>query len=154
MNLFTRRCLIRSFTEQDASALFEVLSCDKVMEYVEPPFSFEQTQNFIHDAGLCDPPLVYALILRTTEALIGHIIFHEYDEDTYEIGWIIHENYWGKGIASEITSSLLAYAKSIGIKRCIIECDPNQAATIHIARKSGFIYDGEDDGCLRYRINI
>ncbi len=154
MHLFTQRCLIRELTENDASALFDILSNENVMKYIDHPFSFDQTREFIIEAGLCDPPLVYALIWRSTGALIGHVIFHEYDKVAYEIGWIIHESYWGKGIASEITEALLYYAKDIGIKSCVIECDPKQSASIHIAQKSGFIYVGEDDGCLRYRVEI
>ncbi len=154
MYLLTQRCLIRNFIEGDVAGLFEILSNNNVMKYIEPPFSFDQTRTFLCEAGLCDPPLIYALILRSTGALIGHIIFHVYEKNAYEIGWIIDEDYWGQGIASEITAALLAYAKDIGVKSCVIECDPFQATSIHIACKFGFIYEGEKSGCLRYRIAI
>ena len=154
MELFTQRCLIRSFTENDASALHEVLSNDEVMEYIEPPFDLEQTYDFIEEAGLCKPPLVYALVWRATETVIGHIIFHKYEEDSYEIGWIIRRDYWGIGIAGEVTASLIEYAKALNISSCVIECDPNQTASIRLAQKHGFIYEGEDDGCAVYRLML
>ena len=152
MNLHTPRCVIRRFTEQDAADLFEVLSCDEVMQYIEPPFDLVQTRDFIKEAGLCEPPMVYALVWKANEKVIGHVIFHPYEEDSYEIGWIIGKDHWGKGIASEVTTGLIEYAKTLKLRSCIIECDPMQAATIHIAQKHGFRYTGEDDGCSVYRL--
>lgn len=152
MDLLTQRCLIRRFTEKDAAHLYEVLSSKEVMEYIEPPFDFGQTQKFIEEAGLCEPPLVYALVCRTAGIVIGHVIFHRYEEDSCEIGWIIRRDYWGMGIASEVTASLIEYAKTLNFRSCVIECDPNQAASIRLAQKHGFIYEGEDDDCAVYRL--
>lgn len=154
MNLLTQRCMIRRFTENDTAALHEILSCDEVMEYIEPPFDLEQTRDFIEEAGLCEPPLVYALEWRATETVIGHVIFHKYEENSYEIGWIISRDYWGKGIASEVTASLIKFAKTLNVSSCVIECDPRQMASIRIAQKHGFIYEGEDDGCAVYRLML
>ncbi|WP_167956544.1 GNAT family N-acetyltransferase [Anaerosporobacter faecicola] len=134
----TERCNIRSFCKEDASALFRILSNPSVMKYIEEPFTMEQTQQFIEEAGLCEQPLVYALELKENHLLIGHVIYHSYEEDAYEIGWIIDEKYWGQGIADEITKSLILHAKKTGIKSLIIECDPKQSTTKHIAEKNNF----------------
>ena len=154
MNLSTQRCLIRRLTERDASDLYEVLSCNEVMKYIEPPFTFEQTLDFIKNAGLCTPPLVYALVWEKTGKVIGHVIFHEYEEKSFEIGWIIRKDYWGVGIASEATASLIEYARVQELDSCIIECDPQQTASIRIAEKYGFIYETETDGCAVYRLTL
>lgn len=152
MNLVTANCIIRSFTEDDACDLYETLSDEKVMEYIEPAFDMEETKNFIEEAGLCEPPLVYALVWKETGKVIGHVIFHLYEEDSYEIGWILNKNYWGRGIASELTGALVEYAKGLGIGSCVIECDAEQMASRRIALKNGFLYEGKDDGCDVYRI--
>lgn len=151
MNLTTARCVIRDFLADDACDLYETLSDDAVMEYIEPTFSMEETKAFIEDAGMCEPPLVYALVWRETGKVIGHVIFHPYEEGSCELGWIIHKAYWGKGIASEVTAGLLEYAKNLGAGSCVIECDPLQKASQHIALKYSFVYEGEDDGCSVYR---
>lgn len=39
----------------------------------------------------------------------------DYDEDSYEIGWVIDRNYWGLGYASELTQMLIE--KSRGNKK-------------------------------------
>lgn len=152
MIIETERCIIRHFTEDDALQLNEILSDKDVMQYIEPPFTMQQTEDFIKDAGLCSPPLVHALVWRETSRVIGHVIFHRYEEDSIEIGWIIHKDFWGQGIAGEVTSALIAHARKIGAQSCIIECDPKQTATARIALKHGFAFEGQDDGCCIYRL--
>ena len=124
--LETARCITRSFALADAEELNKTLSDQEVMKFIEPPFTLEQTKEFIEDAGLCTPPLVYALLWKETNTLIGHIIFHLYEEDSYEIGWIINRNYWNLGIATEVTQALILYAKELGAQSCVIECEPEQ----------------------------
>lgn len=151
LRIDTERCVVRRFVMEDVNDLYQVLSNAEVMQYIEPPFDWEQTKEFIQDAGLCESPRVYALEWKVTGKVIGHVIFHLYEEDSYEIGWILDRNYWGKGIANEITKALVEYAREKEVKSCVIECDAEQEASKQIALKNGFIYEGEDDGCEVYR---
>ncbi len=152
MYITTERCVIRDFQIEDAAQLYEILSDQDVMEYIEPPFTMEQTRDFIESAGLCEPPLVYALTWKEANRVIGHAIFHRYEEDSFEIGWILHKEYWGRGIAGEVTAALVKQAKENGAQSCVIECDPQQIASKRIALKNGFVYEGQDDGCDVYRL--
>ena len=152
MKLTTNRCLIRPLTPADAEALHAVLSDEAVMRYLEPPFSVEQTESFIREAGICQPPLVHALVWKETGAVIGHVIFHAYEADSCEIGWVLAKTHWNKGIASEVTERLITAAWDAGSQSCVIECDPRQTASARIAQKYGFLPDGMADGCSRYRL--
>jgi len=152
MDLITERCHIRKFNIEDVDDLYEVLSDESVMMYIESPFNNEQTKEFICEAGMCEPPLVYAVVWQLTEKVIGHVIFHPYEEVSYEIGWILNKEYWGKGIADELTKVLINYARCIGIGSCIIECDTKQDASKSIAIKNGFVYEGRIDNLERYRL--
>lgn len=155
MELQTKRLLIRNFSADDAEELYPILSDPEVMRYIETPFSMEQTQGFIRAAGLSVPPLVYAARQKDTGALIGHIIFHSCGEiQEYEIGWILGNKYWHQGYADEITAALIEYAQEKGISSLMLECDPQQAASRHIAEKYGFQYQGIEDGCAVYRLAI
>ena len=73
------------------------------------------------------------------------MIFHEYDSDSMEIGWLIKKKYWGKGYATELTRDLLHKATALG-KQAVIECDPKQEITKTIAIHAGFDYIGINDG--------
>jgi len=155
MRIETCRCCIRKFSVEDAADLYKTLSDEKVMEYIEPAFDMEQVKEFIEDAGLCEPPLVYALVWKETNEVIGHVIFHQYEENSYEIGWIIRREYWDRGIAGEVTAALVEHARDLdGIHSCVIECDPEQEVSKRIALKHGFVYEGEDDGCDVYRLQF
>ena len=152
MDLMTKRCLIRNMRMKDADDLYQVLSDEHVMRYIEPFFDMEMTKNFINSAGLCEPPLVYAIVWKTTGKVIGHAIFHFYEKNSYEIGWILNRDYWGIGIADEITKELIKYAKYLGIESCVIECDDRQIASKKIAIRNGFLYEDKSDNLERYRL--
>ena len=152
MELITERCIIRNLNTEDADDLYNVLSDVRVMRYIESAFNMEMTKDFIQTAGLCEPPLVYAIVWKLTGKVIGHAIFHSYEQSDYEIGWIINRNYWGIGIADEVTKELIEYARYLGIGSCIIECDAKQIASKNIAIKNGFVYEGKIDNLERYRL--
>lgn len=152
MELTTERCLIRNMMRWDADDLYQVLSDQCVMMYVEPPFDMERTKRFIESAGLCEPPLVYSIVWKTTGKVIGHAIFHSYENNGYEIGWVINRAYWGMGIADEVTKELIKYARNLGVESCIIECDERQIASQKIAVRNGFVYEDQSDGLQRYRL--
>ena len=136
----------------DVDDLYEVLSDGDVMIHIESTFDRERTKEFIQIAGMCEPPLVYAIVWKSIGKVIGHVIFHPYEEAAYEIGWILNKEYWGKGIADELTKALVDYGRDIGIGSCIIECDAEQSATKKIALKNGFVYEGIIDNLERYRL--
>lgn len=145
LNIETKRCRIRRFKQSDLDELYLILSNPKVMEYIEAPFTLEGTKDFLNKNALSYPPRVFALEYKENKKLIGHIIFHEYDKDSYEIGFILSQDYWGYGIANEITKSLIDYAKTKNIHSLIIECDKRQLATQKIATNNNFKLIGSED---------
>ena len=135
----TQRCIVRKFQLSDTDDLYKVLSNPEVMKFIEPPFTYTKTKNFIIQYGLCEKPLVWALELKESGSVIGHVIFHQYDTGKYEIGWIISDRLWGGGIASEVTKQLIKFAQqNSDISSLVLECDPNHEVTKHIAIKYGF----------------
>ena len=75
MELTTERCFIRDMKMKDADDLHQVLSDASVMMYIEHVFDMERTRCFIQSAGLCEPPLVYAIVWKMTGEVIGHASF-------------------------------------------------------------------------------
>lgn len=145
MRIETQRLLVRSFEERDLDALCAVLSDPETMKYIEPPFSCERTARFLREAGLCEPPLVFAA--EDHGGVIGHVIFHACGApDRYEVGWVLRRDRWGRGYASELTAALIAEGRARGLKSLLIECDPRQAATRRIAEAFGFRPAGREDG--------
>ena len=152
MELTTERCIIRDMKMKDADDLYQVLSDASVMMYIEPVFDMERTRYFIQSAGLCEPPLVYAIVWKMTGEVIGHSIFHSYEKNDYEIGWVLNRKFWGLGIADEVTKELIKCAGHLGVESCVIECDERQSTSKKIAIKNGFLYEGKSDNLERYRL--
>ena len=138
---------IRNMVEADAEDLMEVLGDPDVMTYIEPPYSMEEVKDFIREAGMSESPAVYSAENDEGE-FVGYVIYHEYDDDSMEIGWLLKKKYWNKGYATELTRELAARTAAMG-KKAVIECDPEQEITKKIALKAGFEYKGiEDDLCV------
>lgn len=140
--------LIRKMRESDLMPLYRLLSDEKVMEHIEPVFDLEKTEAFLESAGLCDEPLIWAV--ENDGAFIGYVIYHDYDETSREIGWVLFPEHWGRGIATELTRELMERAFADG-KDAVIECAPAQEVTEHIARKLGFKHIGQREGCEVFR---
>ena len=132
---------IRRFEEDDLQALYELLSDEEVMRYIEPPYSLPQTEAFLHSAGLSRSPLIYAVETANRD-FVGYVIYHDYDEESKEIGWVLRRAFWGRGYAGALTKQLIEKAYAEG-KSAVLECSPAQAATKHIAEKFGFSYLGQ-----------
>ncbi len=118
------------------------------MKYLEPPFTKDMTESFLNACGLTTEPRIYAA--DHEDGFAGWVIFHEYDQDSLEIGWVLFPQYWGQGYASELTRQLDEKACRKR-KPLIIECDPEQTVSGHIAEKYVFICQGRQNGLDIYR---
>ena len=141
--------LIRRMKKSDLMPLYRLLSDEKVMELIEPVFDFEKTRTFLENVGLCDEPLIWAV--EDDGAFIGYAIYHDYDETSREVGWVLCPEHWGKGVATELTKELTQRAFADG-KDAVIECASAQEVTKHIALKLGFKPIGQWDGCEVFRM--
>lgn len=150
----TKRLRIRPLTAEDTEELCKDLSDAEVMRYVEAPYSRQQTAEFIQRVNMAVPPLAYAVVWKETDRVIGHLIFHPYDDRSWELGWILRRDYWRMGLADELTGSVIADAQQRGLPALVIECHRDQLVTRHIAEKNGFRYVGEEDGLVIYRRTI
>ena len=150
MDLKTRRLLIRELNPADTDALHAILSDREVMRFIEPPYTRQQTAAFITENARSEVPLVYALDSLDTGTLIGHVIWHPFDSEAYELGWILGRDHWGQGYAQEVTAALLSAAKA-ELRDVVIQCAPEQTSTRHLAEKNGFFFLGVENGLCMYR---
>lgn len=135
---------IREMVPEDLLPLHRLLSDPEVMRYIEPPYTPKQTRAFLEDAGMTEPRRVWT-VTDAEDEFLGYVIFHDYDEDSMEIGWVLRPEVRGRGIAKRLTEMLTERAFAVG-KNAVIECDPEQAVTKHIAASLGFVFRGTEDG--------
>ncbi|WP_025730762.1 GNAT family N-acetyltransferase [Atopobacter phocae] len=139
---------IRRMTKNDLTPLHQLLSDEKVMKYIEPPFTFQQTESFLMNMGMGDIPLIYS-VDDENEKFIGYVIYHDYDHESMEIGWLLKRSEWGKGYATQLTQQLIEKVSNAG-KNIILEFDKRQTASKSIALKFGFEYQGNREGLEVY----
>ncbi len=143
---------IREFEKSDLENLFGTLSDPDVMTYIEDPYTFEDTQALLDDVLSSEERSIHA-VEDDNGNYIGYVIFHPYEADSYELGWLLNKSEWGKGYASGLTEMMIEEARKKGMN-AVIECDPWQEVTKHIAEKFGFRFDEVYDGCNVYRLQL
>ncbi len=109
MKIETSRLIVRNFVKEDVSDLYEILGDEQTMKYCEPPYSFEKTQDFLNDFCVERAGAV-AAVHKESGKVIGYILFNQYTESVYEIGWFFNRKYWKQGYAYEACQAVIDHA--------------------------------------------
>jgi len=148
--LHTRRLRVRRFVPEDWPAVYAYMSDAAVTHYLgEGLLNEEQTREFVtRNAG--EEAGALALVLRAEDRLIGHLVFHPwFAPRTYEIGWVLHPAYQGRGYATEGARALLRYSfETLKLHRVIATCQPENTASYRVMGKVGFRQEGLFRQCL------
>ena len=141
---------VRRFCPSDLNSLYELLSDADVMQHIEPPYSKQQTEEFMRRVGMCESPLIYAVENKEGN-FVGYVIYHKYEVDGMEIGWVLNKCEWGKGYADMLTKMLVADAV-LKAKYAVIECSTLQQVTKHIAVKNRFVFEKTENNCDIFKL--
>ncbi|HAX03312.1 MAG: hypothetical protein A2Y45_00875 [Tenericutes bacterium GWC2_34_14] len=89
---------------------------------------------------------VWGITLKESDHLIGTIGLHVRNFDNAllnqkEIGYVLDDNYWGKGLMLEAVDAILKYAfHNLELTRVICGHATNNIQSKRVIEKSGFIY--------------
>jgi RimJ/RimL family protein N-acetyltransferase len=147
----THRLRLRSFQRNDWQAVYEYTSDPAVMGYIpEGPLTPAQAQAFVAD-NMGDQARAVAVLLKTAEMLIGHIVFHPWEApQTDEIGWVFNRAYHGQGYATEAAGAVLHYGfEVLHLHRIIATCQPQNIASWRVMEKLGMRREAHFRKCLR-----
>jgi RimJ/RimL family protein N-acetyltransferase len=102
------------------------------------------------------PWLVRGLVLRPEKTMIGHAGFHGLPgtqglaAGKAEIGYTVFPEHRGRGYAIEAAEALMGWAESRGIHDFVASVSPDNAPSLAIVQKLGFVQTGdqwdEEDG--------
>ena len=147
MQISTARLILRPWAVTDADVLFDMARDPIVgrMAGWKPHGSVEESIGIINTVFA--KPLVFAIVLRTTNRPIGCIgletepkVLRRGPKDA-EIGYWIGSRYWNQGYATEALQSLLEHAASIGVPRVWAQCLTDNPASARVLIKCGFKLD-------------
>lgn len=138
----TPRLIIRPFTPADGDDLYAYLSREPVVRY-EPyePFTREQAaEEAIRRASDTN---FLAVVLKEENHVIGNVWFAPGEWESWELGYVFHDAYWGRGYAQEACRAVLADAfGQRNVRRVIAMCNPENSSSWRLLERLGFCREG------------
>ena len=122
MILKTKRLILRPLTIDDFGAVHSWASNpDNTRLMKWGPNTEEQTREFL---AKVKPGKDFAVVLSASDIVIGSCgIYPNSENDTAEMGWILHKDYWKQGYGTEICGELIRYGfNDLGLRRIFAEC--------------------------------
>lgn len=144
----TDRLFVRRFTPGDGQGLFEILGDGQTMQYNEPAYSREKTEEFLRSFCIATGN-AFAVELKSTGKLIGYILLKPAGERELEAGWIFHRDYRGMGYAYEAVQAAFDRAfTEFGAFRITASVDERNAPSLALARSLDmkFVKTKKEDG--------
>lgn len=146
----TERLLVRSFRPEDWMDLQEYLSRKEVMRYeYEWDTSDEGMQKAARDLSVGNN--FWACELKDAGKMIGHVYLgREQPEafNTWMLGYIFNNDYYGNGYATEACRAVLQYAfRVMGVYRVIAKCSPENEASWKLLERIGMRQEGRSLRC-------
>lgn len=158
--LKTERLTLRPIRLTDLETTFAYAgSADNTRYMLFLPYSSveeaRQELSRMEEKGNREPPRDYffAIELADRGIHIGEISL-ELDETLTEaeLGWIIHRDYWGKGITTEAAIAVRDFAfVTLGLKKLFSHCDSRNVGSYRVMEHIGMAL--EATGSRRNRMN-
>jgi RimJ/RimL family protein N-acetyltransferase len=160
----TKRLIIKPFSEEDAEAIFHIMTNESVKQtYLVPDFTSKEqglkTANRLialsHDSKHC------VLGVYLGEALIGFLNEVEMENDSIEMGYVISPAYQNQGYATEAFGAVITYLFSRGFREVIAGAFAENLSSIRVMEKCGMKrmakradieYRGKLHRCVYYAI--
>ena len=137
-HLSTQRLFLRPKTMDDAKDMFEFTSNAEVARFVFPPDkTIEELKDYMAQS-MSAPLGKFVIELKDDHKVIGTIDFLKLKENSAEIGYVIHQDYWGKGYATEALRALIDFSfEKLKLKTVTCEHDHENPASGRVMQKAG-----------------
>jgi RimJ/RimL family protein N-acetyltransferase len=163
--LRTDRLLLRHWEKSDLAAFFDLYSREEVVRWLgahprRPLVTAAEAQERLsrwheYERGLSPPFGLWALIPCAAGALpgdlpgepVGTLLLLPLTDDDgptglVEVGWHLHPQHQGQGIATEAARAVLALAGKAGIDQVLAITDLDNAASQRVASRLGMTDEG------------
>jgi ribosomal-protein-alanine N-acetyltransferase len=146
--LETERLILRKFTPEDATDVYNLRSNPEAMRYIGKSLlrSVEEAEKLIafYLKNISENiSITWGISLKGEGGrVIGTIGYHTIDKDHYraEIGYMIHPDLWGKGYMNEAISVLLQCGlNDLGFHSIEAKVNPENEKSCKILLKHGFV---------------
>jgi len=154
----TPRLLLRELSQKDTDDVFEYASIPEVTNYlVWYPHQFIQDSidfiNFAKDQFVKNISIIWGIEFKEELKLIGTIDLRNTQliNNCGEIGYVISNKYWNKGIMTEALKSVIMFGfNDMKLNRIEAHCESENIGSSRVMEKAGMQFEG----LLREKIYI
>lgn len=142
---------LREFQYDDWADINAYMSQEVVYRYQAwGPLTEEQMQTYagiiINDSRINPRPrFAFAILDNRTENVIGmgEVHIRSVQDRQGEIGYHLHPDYWGKGMATEAAKLLVKFGfNELQLHRIYATCDPRNVGSSRVLTKAGMTLEG------------
>ena len=135
---------------EDAEAIHSYTSNENVSRFIGWKLmkTLEDTRSHIENMIKRDTEgthLHASIVLKSTDAIIGTAMIFSFDEKANhaEIGYVLHQDYWGKGYGTRTIALMNDFAfKALNLHKLHARVISANIASAHILEKNGFELEG------------
>lgn len=155
--LTTARLILRQLREDDAPALFPVLSDAEVMIWWSsgPHTSLAETEAYVKGNAAEGQGYHCWAITAGDDVALGWVILIDGKPQVKEIGYILRRDQWGTGIAREAVARVISHGfDDLGLRRIFADTDPENGGSIALLERLGFQREGRLRGEWETHIGV
>lgn len=151
IRLLGDRLVLREFVVTDENAVHSYASDPVATQFMEwGPNSIDATRTFLREAmGQAGTPtrrgFDLAVVDIQSQTLIGAAALSVTNTDHRrgEIGYVLHPDFWSKGLATETARLLLRFGfEQLQLRRISATCHPDNHASARVLQKAGLVFEG------------
>lgn len=136
-SLETERLILRPLIIDDFDAVHSWASNPANTRYMSwRPNDAGQTRDFLNSVK---PGIDFAVLLKESSKVIGSCgIYPDDANDTAEIGWTLHMDYWRRGYGTELGGELIRYGfEDLRLRRIFALCAADNYGSYRIMERNG-----------------
>lgn len=152
-----QKIFLRAWQDQVVDELFLVLLGKDVYRFIPscPPDSASQLAAKLRPEGLI-PPLVFSVHLEEPgDPVVGLVSVHPDSLGHWNLGFMIGQAHWGKGIGKEaVRLVLLEVQLQIGPQRVVARVDSQNTASLRALKANGFVELARIETMLKFKASV
>lgn len=147
----TNRCILRPIKEEDYLDMYEYTSVDEVTKYLvfpthkTPEDSLNAIKEYFLKPMKNGEPRSWAIEYKENGKMIGTAGFNNYIENIQctEIGYVINQNYWGKGLMTEVVKGIIKFGfEKLNLNRIQARHHIDNMMSGRVIQKCGMKFEG------------
>lgn len=149
-DLITARLTLRKPRPEDLADLHACLSDPRAMRYWSTPEheTVEQTKAWLDSMIVADPAVSDDFVITHQGRVIGKAGMWQ----SPEIGFLLHPDFWQKGLAFEALTAVIGHLFATRDLPCLTaEADPRNAGSLGLLARLGFVETHRAERTMQWR---